>query len=559
MIDSLLLDRLCGCYGIATQYTDIWGQSHPVSTETKCALLADMGVSVESEVALEEALTDHERCAWERLLPPVQVVRETEVPLGIVITVPAARAHEYIRWHLIEEGGGEHSGDLRPVDLKVLERREVAGTPFTRYLFPLPLRLPLGYHRLESEALGAQMSLIVTPRACYQPPALTGEGRVWGLTAQLYSLRSQRNWGIGDFTDLKGLVDLLSRVGADILGLNPLHALFPHNPSHASPYSPSSRIFLNLLYLDVEAIAEFAECEAAQERVHSPEFQAQLRALRSGEWVDYAGVAAAKLPILELLYAHFRAHHKNAGTERGAAYQAYQAAQGQALRRHALFETLQEYFQYQDPSIWGWPVWPQVYRNPNSEAVATFARAHQERIEFYEYLQWQTDLELGAAAQRSLELGLGVGIYQDLAISIDRGGAEAWANQQLYALNVHIGAPPDHFSPKGQDWGLPPLIPERLREAAYAPFIATLCANMHHAGALRLDHVMGLMRLFWIPSGRAAAEGTYVYYPFEDLLGILALESVRNRCLIIGEDLGTVPDEVREALLPLGVLSAALF
>ena len=192
---------------------------------------------------------------------------------------------------------------------------------------------------------------------------------------------------------------------------------------------------------------------------------------------------------------------------------------------------------------------------PRRPRFASYAEAHAERVEFYEYLQWQAELQLEAVGRRSMELGLGVGLYQDLAVSVDRGGAEAWANQDLYAIAASVGAPPDDFNLHGQDWGLPPLAPERLRAAAYAPFIATLRANMRHAGALRIDHVMALARLYWVPQGAAPREGAYVHYPFEDLVGIVALESHRNRCMVIGEDLGTVPDEVRATLTRVGILS----
>ena len=208
--------------------------------------------------------------------------------------------------------------------------------------------------------------------------------------------------------------------------------------------------------------------------------------------------------------------------------------------------------------MWGWPECPEPYRDPESSAVQGFAAERIDRVEFYMYLQWLADRQLGAAGRRAFELGLGVGVYQDLAVSIDRGGAEAWANRDLYALAASAGAPPDEFNQKGQDWGLPPIVPDRLREAAYTPFIATLRANMRHAGALRIDHVMGLARLFWVPPGGKPQDGAYVHYPFADLLGILALESHRNRCLVIGEDLGTVPEELRRDLAAAGVLSYRL-
>ncbi|MGH8472997.1 MAG: 4-alpha-glucanotransferase, partial [Gammaproteobacteria bacterium] len=378
---------------------------------------------------------------------------------------------------------------------------------------------------------------------------------MWGLALQLYSMRSERNWGIGDFTDLDRVIEVAVGFGAGILGLNPLHALFPHAPAHASPYSPSSRSFLNILYLDIEAVPDFLECEAAQACVSAQRFQAQLRASRAAELVEYQGVAAAKMEILDRLYRHFREHHRDANSQRGTAFRAYQADRGQALRTHALFDALQESFNRQDRGIWGWPVWPAAYRDPNSEAVLAFADRNEARVEFFEYLQWQADVQLAIASRRACERGLAIGIYQDLALGVERGGAETWANQRLYALGAGIGAPADDFNLKGQDWGLAPLSPRRLRAAAHAPFVAALRANIRHARALRLDHVMGLQRLFWIPAGGTPEDGTYVHYPFEELLGILALESQRHRCLVIGEDLGTVPDEVRAALQPAGILA----
>jgi (1->4)-alpha-D-glucan 1-alpha-D-glucosylmutase len=264
------------------------------------------------------------------------------------------------------------------------------------------------------------------------------------------------------------------------------------------------------------------------------------------------------MQVLELLYATFRSAHLAAGSPRAHEWQEFRAREGEALRLHALFEALQEHFHRIDPGVWGWPAWPEPYRDPRSEPVAQFCRDNLERVELYEWLQWQCDRQLQGVGLRAYELGLGVGLYGDLAVSIDRGGAEAWANQDLYALSAGVGAPPDHYNPAGQNWGLPPCIPERLRSAAYAPFIATLRASMRHTGALRVDHVMGLLRLYWIAEGTPNAQGAYVRYPLDDLLGLLALESERNQCMVIGEDLGTVPDQMRQAMHACGVLSYRL-
>jgi (1->4)-alpha-D-glucan 1-alpha-D-glucosylmutase len=553
------LDRLCALCGIETEYTDIWGRRHAVPAKTKRALLTAMGVRTGSGQRLKAALENQEGRPWRRSLPPVLVVREGDGPAVIPLTLPEARWEGQLRWTLTPEDGEGFGGEFNPAEMEVLARRTLDGTALARFAFALPRSPGIGYHAFALEdGSGVAMRLIVTPDRCYQPEVLAGEGRVWGYSLQLYALRSARNWGIGDFGDLHGAVAFAAAQGADLLGVNPLNALFPHVPSHVSPYSPSSRIFLNSLYLDVEAIADFAECEVALETVRQPQFQAQLRALRTSERVDYGKVAAASLPILERLYGEFRRRHLETDSERGRASRDFQTQEGEALRRHALFEALLGYFQSQDASSWGWHAWPKAYRNPESAEVAAFLSANLERVEFYEYLQWQAELQLESVGSRAMELELGIGLYLDLAVSVDRGGAETWANQRLYALNASIGAPPDDFSPHGQDWGLPPMLPEQLAESAYAPFIATLRKNMCHAGALRIDHVMGLMRLFWVPSGGMPDDGAYVSYPLDDLLGILALESQRNRCMVVGEDLGTVPEVLCKALEPMGVLSTRL-
>jgi (1->4)-alpha-D-glucan 1-alpha-D-glucosylmutase len=455
------------------------------------------------------------------------------------------------------ENGDILTGDCRPQELPRIESSEIDGVTWHALALDLPAVHDAGYHQLSLSGIDQTLSLIVHPARCHQP--LQDNQRVWGLSLQLYGVRSRRNWGMGDFGDLAQLAAWAACAGADLVGVNPLHALFPHNPRHASPYSPSSREFINTLYIDVEDVPEYAACEKTRALVEASDFQARLQALRDAELVDYAGVAEAKYSILERLYRHFRKHHLAGESERGQAFRAWQAEGGVDLARFALYQALQEHLHAQDANCWGWPVWPAPYRDPADAAVATFAAANNERIEYFQYLQWLAAAQLEAAGEAARRLGMAIGLYQDLAVGVDLGGADTWTNRELYAIGARIGCPPDDFSLLGQDWGLPPWIPERLREQGYAPFIAMLRANMRGAGALRLDHVMGLMRLYWAPPGEDARSGAYLNYPLNDLLGILALESRRNQCLIVGEDLGTVPDNVRGALHSLGVLSYRLF
>ncbi|TSA17105.1 MAG: malto-oligosyltrehalose synthase [Betaproteobacteria bacterium] len=558
MAEREALERLGRMYDIAPDFHDVWGNRHLVPDASLAALLAALGVRAGSaqEVADSTRLAELQR--WRSVVPQALVVRADAAPWTIRLRLPEAQATSPLGWRVTGEDNRRDEGRFEPAALNILESVELDGERFVARDFTLQITLPQGYHRLQILREGAvlgETAFMVVPERSFRPPAVENNGRIWGAAAQLYALRSERNWGIGDFTDLATLLSQWGARGAGVVGVNPLHALFPHNPAHTSPYSPSSRCFYNVLYLDVEAMREFIECDEARATVRAPEFQARLKTLRDADLVDYAGVAQVKLPLIQRCYAHFRKNHLGPGTARAEAFRAYQAAHAPALRRHALYEALQEHFHREDPQAWGWPVWPEAYRSPAAPEVARFAQTHAERVEFYEYLQWQAELQLEAVGRRSMELGLGVGLYQDLAVSIDRGGAEAWANQELYALGASVGAPPDEFNLSGQDWGLPPLAPERLRAAAYAPFIATLRANMRHAGALRIDHVMALARLYWVPQGASAREGAYVHYPFEDLVGIVALESHRNNCMVIGEDLGTVPDEVRATLERVGILS----
>jgi (1->4)-alpha-D-glucan 1-alpha-D-glucosylmutase len=522
------LERLAARYGIAAEFNDIWGKPHAASDATLTALLAEFGVDASGTQALDPDSRD--------ALPPVAAIAAGAANWSLALGI--AGAARRLRWRVVEENGAIHEGEAQ------------CAPPG----FRLDLELPLaaGYHRLSIEGLAGATLLVAAPARCYRPPALAEGGRVWGPAVQLYALRSERNWGIGDFGDLAKLVELAAERGAGIVGLNPLHALFPHNPAHASPYSPSSRLQLNVLYIEVEAVEEFRECEPAQRRVRSAEFQARLAQLRETPLVDYPGVAAAKFEILELLYAHFR--------ERGlsAAFRAFQEKSGRALRLHATYEALQAYFHVQASATWGWPVWPEAFRDHDSAEVGRFAEQHLERIEYYEYLQWQAERQLAQVGERCRARGLAVGLYLDLAVSVDRAGSDSWTQQECYALGASVGAPPDEFNPNGQNWGLPPLRPDRLRAQGYRPFIETLRENMRDAGAVRIDHVMGLMRLFWIPPGKTAAEGTYVNYVLDEMMAIVALESERQRCMVIGEDLGTVAEAMRAALERYEVLSYRL-
>jgi len=544
--------------GIAAEYRDIWDKPHATADSTRQALLAAMHFAPDTDPAALLAELDERE--WRRPLPPVMVIR-AGTPLAVPLSLQVAAATRTHRWILTAEDGATTAAEFLPANLPPIAKQRLGAVNLIRCELSLPPLATPGYYRLEVEQPGREvrdqtpMTLVIAPPTCFQPDATQGDNRVWGPTVQLYGLRSRRNWGIGDFGDLRALIDLTADAGGGVVGVNPLHAMFPDDPGRISPYRPSSRCFVNVLYLDVEAVPEFAECETARNLVAGERFQARLRRLRAAELVGYEDTAAAKLEVLKLLHRHFRDQHLSNDSERARAFHDFRAKGGEALERHARFEALQQHFRGGDPSVWGWPAWPQEYRRADAAAVEAFAAEHAPAVEFFAWLQWLADEQLTAIGQQSWRRGLGVGLYQDMALGVHPGGAEAWAWQDVFASGAYAGAPPDSFNLLGQNWGLPPLVPHRLREAAYAPFIEVLRANMRHCGALRIDHVMALTRVFWVPAGLSAAQGAYVSYSLDDLLGILALESQRNQCLVIGEDLGTVPDGCRESLAAAGVLS----
>ena len=561
LTDLESFDRLCAQCGIVGDYYDIRGVHHVASVDARRRLLEALCVAANSDAEVGASLEAIWRRDWQPTIAAVLVYRESDKPHDIIVTLDQDQISQPLHWRVRAESGELYHGSWEFDVEQAIDATELDGKRRLRFRLPLEADTGLGYHQLFLQLPEAKVEtlLIVAPWACYLPDAVEAGNKPWGVSLQLYSLRSRRNWGIGDFADLQAAVKTLEPLGIDSIGLNPLHALFSHLPENASPYSPSSRDFINPVYLDIEAIEEFHRCDAARQLVHSDNFQTRLQSLRKPKLVDYSGVWAAKLEALELIYRQFRQELANNDSARAHSFRDFQACGGQALCRFALFEALLVFFHDQDSRIETWQQWPEDYQDPDSVTVAEWAASQQPTIEFYQYLQWQAELQLASVQQDCVRRGMQIGIYNDLAVGNERFSAQCWAEQGLYALGTGIGAPPDDFSPAGQSWGLPPLIPQRLREQAYQPFIHSLRANMRHAGALRIDHVMGLMRLYWIPANYAADQGTYVTYPFDDLLGIVALESHRNRCLVIGEDLGTVPDEVRHALWVNKILSYRIF
>ncbi|OKO83440.1 4-alpha-glucanotransferase [Bradyrhizobium sp. NAS96.2] len=400
-----------------------------------------------------------------------------------------------------------------------------------------PAGLPEGVHRLQlADASGREeLPLLVAPDGAFGGAF----DRCWVIAVQLYGVRSARNWGIGDFSDLEGLLDFAHRLGADGVGLNPLHALFDDRPGDCSPYSPNSRLFLNALYIDVEKIPEF-RIDAAT--------QAALAHLRSNDMVDYVGVAALKWPALRAAFAAFKA---NPGIGRWQDFEAYRKEQGTLLSRFACFEVMRHKFNTP------WWEWPDEWRQPDDAACARLHRARDTAaaVEFVEFVQWTADRQLGACQARAHKLGMRVGLYLDVAVGVQSDGFDAWNEQTAISRHLGVGAPPDPLNTAGQDWGLAGFNAAGLEQRSFEPFRQMLRASMHHAGAIRLDHAFGLKRLYLVPRGFGPANGAYVLMPFEALLAATAQESAASRCVVIGEDLGTVPPGFREQMNGWGIWS----
>jgi 4-alpha-glucanotransferase len=376
-------------------------------------------------------------------------------------------------------------------------------------------------------------------------PQFLVDTRAWGLAVQAYALRSERNWGIGDFEDLARLAEIAAAFGADFIGVSPLHALFFADPTRISPYSPSTRIFLNPLFIAPDLVKGF---DMLPER---EALLAELAALRAAELVDYPAVHRVKARALEALFDRFMQIEDAPSRE---AFARYRREQGAALKTHALYEALAEHFVKQGGSV-SWQTWPEAYRDPKSLAARDFARAAKRRVDFHTWLQWIADKQLAEAQARARAAGMRIGLYLDLAVGISPDGSRAWAGGPAIARQARVGCPPDPFSAAGQDWGLVPFSPIGLVEERFEPFRALLRANMRHTGALRIDHAMGLTRLYWIPEGSNARDGAYLRYPFREMLEAVADESWIHRTIVIGEDLGTVPEGFTDIIVRAGLLS----
>ena len=539
--DTLLRD-LAAAHRVGTSFMGWDGAERQVSSRTLRHVLTALGVPAFGPEELRRSLDDVELAAWRRLLPPIVMAREG-APASFDVVAPQGGRPADVT--VIAEDGTRHEAAvLQSGDCGT---RVVDGVVTARTGFAVPGGLGLGWHTIvvETGAARAECPLVVTPQRLQTTEELAGR-RSWGLTAQLYSLRSSRSWGIGDFADLADLAAVSAGEGAGFVLVNPLHAAEPRPPVEDSPYLPTTRRFFNPLYIRVEEIPEYAYLDAAALAAMKDLAGGLHAANREADLLDRNASYAAKLAALEQVFLVRR------GPARAGLFRSFCREQGPGLDDFALWCALAEKFA---PSA---PEWTAAAASPDTAFCTVQRAALADRLEFHRWLQWICDQQLEAAQDGALRAGMGIGVIHDLAVGVQLGGSDAWTLSGVLARGVTVGAPPDMFNQQGQNWTQPPWHPAKLAETGYAAYRDMLRTVLRHAGGIRVDHILGLFRLWWIPAGEGPGEGTYVYYDHEALIGILALEAQRAGAVVIGEDLGVFEPWVQDYLAERGVFGTSI-
>ena len=536
------LAALAQAYGVATDFWDWQGVHTIVSAESITHVLSALGVDVSSPEAIVRSHEEIWLNSWRRTLPPTVVMRAGWTP-WVPVHVPDGRA---VRLEVALEDGGVVP--VRQVDNWV-PAREVDGVWTGQATFELPGDLPLGWHILhafvEGVAEPALATVIVTPQRLELPAGLQHR-RMVGLMTQVYQLRSANSYGVGDLADLADLATWgAADLGCDWVLVNPLHAAQAQAPMEASPYLPTTRRFVNPLYIRVEDIPEVAYLPAAT-RAAIAELSRAGQALNTSQTIDRDGSWETKRSALHLVFG------AGLSARRRRTFDAFCEREGQGLVDFATWCALS------DVHGEDWASWPEGLRSPTSEEVATFRDEHPEQVRFFCWLQWILEEQLGATQRMAKEAGMALGVVHDLAVGVHPSGADAWGLGDALARGIDVGAPPDQFNQVGQNWSQPPWRPDRLAELGYTPYRDMLRTVLRDAGGIRVDHIIGLFRLWWIPQGLTPSEGTYVHYDHEALIGILCLEAQRAGAVVVGEDLGVVQPFARDFMRERGILGTSI-
>ncbi len=536
---KLLAEKL----GISTHFSDAGKnrKEYDVSEKLLVFMAEKMGYKASTPEEIESSIEAVDKRRWQQSLEKIYVVEQGDVRFDLV--VPADYASEDFALNLTSK----YCTVPEPMSFEVIndeEYRLIGKTKYVRLKFVITSELEIGYYDVDLQVgfKHYKTTLAVAPKHCWQNEAL--KHRLWGYAIQLYSLKSDRNWGVGDFTDLANFVKLSAQSGADIIGINPLNVLSHDYPENASPYQSISRIYLNPIYIDVEKVPEYQ----AQDK---EEYAEDIEEFRQSELIQYEHIYPIKISFLQKCYDRLL---QNKSSERYKEFENYMAKEGAELERLAVFQSL--YHKYTNQVWGGWRAWPEEYQTPNSLAVKEYAKEQQYEVNFFKFLQFEANRQLEEVVQLVKDSKMKIGLYRDLAVGVGQDSAEVWSEPDLFFKEAGAGAPPDAFFPAGQRWNLGAFKPQALKEDAYRPFIKILRANMSSAGALRIDHVMSLMRLFILPE--KMDEGTYVYYNFKDMLNIVALESCLNKCAIVGESIGNVPDGFLDSLAEKNIYSLSV-
>ncbi len=542
MNDSSLpadLAELARGYGVATDYVDWQGEHVVVPAETIAVVLAALDIDASTPEAARAAVEEMPLRAWRRRLPPVMVVTQ-----GDSTTVPVHVPHGDPVTVSVELESGEHRA-LTQKQVWV-DPRMVDGVQVGEATFQIPSDLPLGWHTLHAEHSSgdATGALVIVPAKLELPAAVAANGAS-GLMNQIYSVRSQRSWGVGDFGDVAELGTWAARaLASDFMLINPVHAAEPKAPMEASPYLPTSRRFVNPLYIRVEDVPELAFL-SPEDRAEVERLAAEARKANRSDRIDRDTAWELKEAALRILHA------QPMTIRRAALFEAYCEREGQGLIDFATWCALvSRYGSSQE--------WPQGVDGPDSPATAAVREELGDDVSFARWMQWVLDTQLATAQRELVEAGMTLGVVQDLAVGVHPTGADCWSLGSAFARGITVGAPPDPYNQRGQDWSQPPWRPDRLEELAYAPFRDMVRSALRHSGGLRIDHIIGLFRLWWVPAGKLPLDGTYVHYDHDALIGILMLEAQRAGAVIIGEDLGTVEPWVRDYLSARGVLGTSI-
>lgn len=532
-------NKLLTILGISQSYTDAAHQYQPhiVSDETLLKMVNYLGFPLKNIEDSAKLLEKIKNRRWQYAVEPIYVVRRQTMQFDIVVP-----QDEVAKLEIMVSCQGENLAVK--YRQRIVEEKTCGHTLYQRLEMTIVSDLEPQYYGVQivSGKHKYQTVLAVSPDQCYVPDILA-QRKLWGFAIQLYSLTSVRNWGVGDFTDLLNLVKICADKGADVIGINPLNVLFHDFPENASPYSSISRLFLNPIYIDVEKVAGFKpEILHGKEKI--------LQAVKESKDIDYTVVYRLKIDILRRIFAEFLPNSKSETHQ----FKHFCDKQGDDLQNLAVYQAI--YSDYSDKVYGGWRAWPKELQNPHSKAVQDFAKEHQSEVQFFKYLQYLAAEQLEKVTKEIDKCGLKIGLYRDLPVGLCKDSVELWADRDLFIKDCGAGAPPDVFFPKGQKWCLGAFNPYTLKASGYKPFIKILRAAMQGAGALRIDHVMSLMRLYIMPD--CGDEGTYIYYNFEDMLGLVALESVLNKCMVVGESIGNVPDGFIEKINARGVYALSV-